>query len=547
MRVWLDPQKLTNFNLTPNDVINAISSQNVQAAVGRIGAAPIGNDQQFQLTINTQGRLTTADQFRKIIIRANPDGSFVRVGDVARVELGAKSSDRYSLFNGKPSAAIGIYQSPGANAVAVAERVKKTLEQLKARFPQDVDYQVMYDTTVFVTDTMHEVVKTLIEAFVLVGLVVFLFLGRLRTTIIPLVAVPVAIIGTFAVLLAIGYSANTVSLLALVLAIGIVVDDAIVVIENVERVMEEEPHLSPKQATKKAMGEIVAPIIAITLVLLSVFVPVAFIPGISGQLFRQFAVAVSVVDGDLGDQRADPLAGAVLDPAQARPWPAARPRRLGAHRHRQGRPPATPPSSAGWCASAVFSLVIVALALRGRPAASSRSPPRASCRPRTKVRSSPSCSFPRAPRRTAPARWWQQVNEHHPEGSGGQERAGRRGLRLHQCHRFLEQGLLRRRAQAVRGAAVARSQRRCRDRAPEARVRLDPGCRGGAAQSAAHHRPRQHRRLPVCARGAAGPVLCGYRAGDAQRDRRGQPEASAGWHVLDLLRRHAADLSRHRP
>ena len=211
-----------------------------------------------------------------------------------RVELGAKSSDRYSLFNGKPSAAIGIYQSPGANAVAVAERVKETLEQLKARFPQDVDYQVMYDTTVFVTDTMHEVVKTLIEAFVLVGLVVFLFLGRLRTTIIPLVAVPVAIIGTFAVLLAIGYSANTVSLLALVLAIGIVVDDAIVVIENVERVMEEEPHLSAKEATKKAMGEIVAPIIAITLVLLSVFVPVAFIPGITGQLFRQFAVAVSV-------------------------------------------------------------------------------------------------------------------------------------------------------------------------------------------------------------------------------------------------------------
>jgi HAE1 family hydrophobic/amphiphilic exporter-1 len=294
MRVWIDPQKLTNLSLTPNDVIDAISSQNVQAAVGRIGAAPLTRDQQFQLTINTQGRLTTPEQFRSIIIRANPDGSFVRVGDVARVELGAKSSDRYSLFNGKPSAAIGIYQAPGANAVAVAERVKEVLEQLQGRFPQDLDYQVMYDTTVFVTDTMHEVVKTLLEAFVLVGLVVFLFLGRLRTTIIPLIAVPVAIIGTFAVMLAIGYSANTVSLLALVLAIGIVVDDAIVVIENVERVMEEEPHLSPREATKKAMGEIVAPIVAITLVLLSVFVPVAFIPGISGQLFRQFAVAVSV-------------------------------------------------------------------------------------------------------------------------------------------------------------------------------------------------------------------------------------------------------------
>ena len=294
MRIWLDPEKLTNFSLTPSDVAAAVQSQNVQAAVGRIGAAPVAADQRFQLTINTKGRLSTPEEFGAIIVRANPDGSYVRVRDVARVELGAKSSDRFSLFNGKPAATVGIYLAPGANAVAVAERVRSTLEELKGRFPQDLDYNVMYDTTVFVTDTIHEVVKTLVEAFVLVGIVVFVFLGKLRTTIIPLVAVPVSIIGTFAVMLAIGFSANTVSLLALVLAIGIVVDDAIVVIENVERVMEEEPHLSVKEATRKAMGEIVAPIIAITLVLLSVFVPVAFIPGISGELFRQFAVAVSV-------------------------------------------------------------------------------------------------------------------------------------------------------------------------------------------------------------------------------------------------------------
>jgi multidrug efflux pump len=294
MRVWLDPAKLTGLNLTPNDVITAIRSQNVQAAVGRIGAAPISQDQQLQLTISTQGRLTSVPQFDQIVLRANPDGSVVRLRDVARVDLGAKSSDRFSRYNGRPAAAIGIYQSPGANAVQVADQVRAEMERLSQRFPDDLVYDVFYDTTVFVTSTMEEVIKTLLEAFVLVGLVVFLFLGKLRTTLIPIIAVPVSLVGTFAVLLAIGYSANTVSLLALVLAIGIVVDDAIVVIENVERIMEEEPHLSPKEATSKAMREITAPIIAITLVLLSVFVPVAFIPGISGELFRQFAVAVSV-------------------------------------------------------------------------------------------------------------------------------------------------------------------------------------------------------------------------------------------------------------
>jgi len=294
MRVWLDPNKLTGLNLTPNDVINAIRSQNVQAAVGRIGAAPISQDQQLQLSISTQGRLTNVDQFDQIVLRANPDGSVVRLRDVARVDLGAQSSDSFSRYNGSPAAAIGIYQSPGANAVRVADSARAAMEQLSERFPDDLSYSVFYDTTIFVKSTMEEVIKTLFEAFILVALVVFLFLGKLRTTLIPIIAVPVSLIGTFAVLLAIGYTANTVSLLALVLAIGIVVDDAIVVIENVERVMEEEPHLTPKQATSKAMSEITAPIIAITLVLLSVFVPVAFIPGISGELFRQFAVAVSV-------------------------------------------------------------------------------------------------------------------------------------------------------------------------------------------------------------------------------------------------------------
>ena len=217
----------------------------------------------------------------------------VRVKDVARADLGAKSEERHSRFNGAATAAIGIYQSPGANAVEVAQHVREVMDKLKQRFPEDLTYDVFFDTTVFVQSTIDEVIRSLVIAFVLVAIVVFLFLGKARSTLIPLVAVPVSIIGTFAVLLAAGYTANTVSLLALVLAIGIVVDDAIVVIENVERVIEEEPGLTIAAATKKAMAEITGPIIAITLVLLSVFVPVAFIPGVSGQLFRQFAVAVS--------------------------------------------------------------------------------------------------------------------------------------------------------------------------------------------------------------------------------------------------------------
>jgi hydrophobic/amphiphilic exporter-1 (mainly G- bacteria), HAE1 family len=294
LRIWLDPDRLTELNLTPNDVITAVQGQNVQAALGRIGAAPITSEQQVQINIKTKGRLTRPEEFAAIVLRANADGSVVRVQDVARVEMGARSQDRYSRFNGASAAALGIYQTPGSNAVEVASQIRQAMTTLATRFPADLAYSVFFDTTVFVTATLNEVVRTLVIAIALVAVVVFMFLGRLRTTLIPLVAVPVSIVGTFAVLLAIGYSANTVSLLALVLAIGIVVDDAIVVVENVERVIEEEPELSVPQACKKAMTEITGPILAITFVLLSVFVPVAFIPGISGQLFRQFAVAVSV-------------------------------------------------------------------------------------------------------------------------------------------------------------------------------------------------------------------------------------------------------------
>src|SRR5467141_2597532 len=293
MRIWFDTQRLDNLQLTPADVIAAIQAQNVEAPAGRIGARPIARDQQFQLNVQTQGRLTTPEQFGNIVLRANPDGSLLRVHDVARVDLGAQNQDVEGRLNSEPAVAIGIYLSPGANAVDAAAAVKANLDRLSQRFPPGLKYLVNYDTTTFVQATIHDVLITLLIAFVLVVIVVFVFLGSLRATLIPAIAVPVSVIGTFAVLLAVGFSANTISLLAMVLAIGILVDDAIVVVENVERVMEDEPNLSPSDATKRAMAEITAPIVAITLVLLSVFVPIAFIPGISGTLFRQFAVTIS--------------------------------------------------------------------------------------------------------------------------------------------------------------------------------------------------------------------------------------------------------------
>ena len=254
----------------------------------------MSNNQQLQLNIQTKGRLSSVQEFENIIIRTNPDGSILRLGNIARLQLGAANLDRATRLNGSPSSLIGIYQSPGANALTTIEALKKLLNDNAKAFPDDVAWKITYDPTTFVTATIETVKHTLVEAAILVLLVVFIFLGNVRATLIPMVAVPVSLIGTFIVLNAIGYSANTVSLLAMILSIGIVVDDAIVVVEAVEQVMEAQPELSPAEATKKAMQGIFAPIIAITLVLLAVFVPIGFISGISGELFRQFAVTVAV-------------------------------------------------------------------------------------------------------------------------------------------------------------------------------------------------------------------------------------------------------------
>ncbi|WP_193141655.1 efflux RND transporter permease subunit [Meridianimarinicoccus sp. MJW13] len=292
MRIWMDPDKMASLGLTPGDIIAAIRDQNLEVSAGQIGAPPVPGDQQFQYTITAQGRLTTAEEFSDIVIRTGDAGAIVRMRDVARIERGASYYNASGRFGGQPATVMAVYQAPGANALSVSESVLAELERLSATFPDDVVYEVPFNSTAFVESSLADVQTTLMQTFALVMVVVFIFLGSWRATIIPMVAIPVSLIGTFALLLALGMSLNTISLFALVLAIGIVVDDAIVVVENVERIIAEEG-LSPKEATRKAMGQITTPIIATTLVLLAVFVPVTFMPGITGRLYSQFAVTIS--------------------------------------------------------------------------------------------------------------------------------------------------------------------------------------------------------------------------------------------------------------
>ncbi|MNU59329.1 Toluene efflux pump membrane transporter TtgB [compost metagenome] len=293
MRIWMDPDKMLGLSLTSNDVIGAIQAQNSQVAAGRIGASPNPIGQQISATVNVQGQLTSPEEFGSIVLRANPDGSSVRLRDVARVEVGGESYNFSSRLNGKPSAAIGVQLSPTGNALQTSEGVRATMEELSRYFPPGLEYEIPYDTSPFVKISIEKVIHTLLEAIILVFVVMFVFLQNIRYTIIPTLVVPVALLGTCAIMYVSGFSINVLTMFAMVLAIGILVDDAIVVVENVERIMAEE-HLSPKEATRKAMGQISGAIIGITLVLSAVFVPMAFFPGAVGIIYQQFSLTMVV-------------------------------------------------------------------------------------------------------------------------------------------------------------------------------------------------------------------------------------------------------------
>ena len=293
MRIWMNPDRMAALGITTQDVVSAIREQNVQVAAGQVGAPPSADNQQFQYTLQVRGRLSDHTEFGNIVVRAREDGAAVYLKDIARVELGAQSYNAYGQIDRSPSSVMALYQQPGANALKVADEVRAEIEQLKTRFPKDLDFAILYDSTRFVEASIDEVYTTLLIAILLVILVVFVFLEDWRSTLVPALAIPVSLIGTYALLYAADMSINTVSLFALILAIGIVVDDAIIVIENVRRIMDDEG-LPPVAATSKAMKQVTGPIIATTLVLLAVFVPVALMPGITGRMYSQFAMTLSM-------------------------------------------------------------------------------------------------------------------------------------------------------------------------------------------------------------------------------------------------------------
>ncbi|MDR4461882.1 MAG: multidrug efflux RND transporter permease subunit [Nitrospirales bacterium] len=312
MRFWVQPDHLAKLGITVAEILDAIQKQNTVNPAGQIGAQPVPQGQEFTYTVRSQGRLLDEEEFGQIIVRADPDGSIIRLKDVARIELGAQTYGMIGRLNGKPSAIIAVYQLPGSNAIDTVDRAKKLMEEMKDRFPEGLDYEVSLDTTLAVREGINEIVHTLFEALVLVIIVVFIFLQGWRATLIPLLAVPVSLVGTFAVFPLLDFSINTLSLFGLVLAIGLVVDDAIVVVEAVEHHIEKG--LSPKDATRKAMEEVSGPVIAIALILAAVFVPTAFIPGITGRLYQQFAltIALSVIISAFNALTLSPALSAML-------------------------------------------------------------------------------------------------------------------------------------------------------------------------------------------------------------------------------------------
>ncbi|HMF76229.1 MAG TPA: efflux RND transporter permease subunit, partial [Bryobacteraceae bacterium] len=312
MRLWVKPDQLTKLGITVTEIVNALQAQNSVNPAGKVGGEPAQVDQQFTYSLRAQGRLTSPEQFGEVVVREAPNGGIVRVKDVARIELGADDYSIMARLNGKPSAALAVYQLPGSNAVQAAAGVKKLMSEMKQRFPKDMDYVISLDQTSAVTEGMKEIVETILIAIVLVIVVVYLFLQDWRATMIPLLAVPVSLVGTFVFFPLFGFSINTLSLFGLVLAIGLVVDDAIVVVEGIQHHIDNG--LAPKDAARKAMGELSGPVIGIALVLSAVFVPTAFIPGITGKLYQQFAVtiAISVILSAFNALTLSPALGALL-------------------------------------------------------------------------------------------------------------------------------------------------------------------------------------------------------------------------------------------
>src|SRR6266550_4384956 len=292
MRIWMDPYKLGKLGITSSDVIAAINEQNIQAPAGRVGGSPAPKDQEFTYTVSAPGRLITAEEFENIIIRQSATGAVVQIKDIGRAELGSQDYNSFGRLNGKPGGSMAVYLLPGANQVKASEAIYETMDHAKSIFPPDLDYKIVYDTTPAVEASIHEIEKTFVEALILVTLVVFIFLQNIRATIIPLITVPVSLIGTFIFFPLLGFSLNTLSMFGLVLAIGIVVDDAIVVVEAV--IHHIEHGMEPREATIQAMKEVSAPVIGIALILSAVFVPVAFVGGLTGQMYKQFALTIAI-------------------------------------------------------------------------------------------------------------------------------------------------------------------------------------------------------------------------------------------------------------
>ena len=403
MRVWLNPDLLTKYKLTVNDVANAIREQNQNYAVGEIGTAPNATGQVLTFPVQTGGTFTDPEQFANIIVRAAADGSVVRVRDVARVELGADDYQISMRLNGKPATGIGVYLRPGGNALETADQVRAKMQQLSASMPSDIEWRAPYDTTVFVKASIELVVHTFIEAFVLVLIVVYLFLGSVRATIIPMLAIPVSLVGTAAGMLLMGFSINMLTLFGLVLAIGIVVDDAIVVVEAVEKIMHDKG-LGPREASREAMKGIGGAIIGVTAVICAVFVPIAFLGGVTGTLYKQFAITITIstlLSAITALTLTPALCALILKQGMHKPKPIQAFDRFfdkvtgGVRRRRRRDDPALRP----------LHRSSTRRSSRACPTCSRRSPAASSPR-RTRARCSSSSTCPPAPRPSASWRCW---------------------------------------------------------------------------------------------------------------------------------------------